>query len=671
MLEEDLGIEWVSLFYSATNFTAFRRDTILTTEQAYNVLSLLSESGQGEEGGRTLKLIPVYHHADVVDHGGLTAWVRQIHRAMPNQDALLGIHFDADAESWLGFEKEIQELEDAGLPFLRWNTLQGYFYRHSARPKGEVVLARDLADGSHDGYASWAEKWINREVWTPIERARMKADGAFSLLHHVHAQERGTVVQRLQTARVERLKALSTTHFGLANPSLHPDREAAALAQSAAAEDKALDALVDATARVEPAERPAGTAWLFHPGEDPFTGLARIPVEFPRGSYDVDTLTVRLHRVGDADDRGVRVPSELVSWQEHPDGTVASGEVWASVELAGRELAGVSFESPGLPPSFGDDIQVSRRRLSNGLVEVQFSGDGLPFNVMIEHDRREVVPIGGEDWWQPWITWQGQRYAPDSYDVEVTNSGDRGFLGEVVLTSHVDVPQGGRWHLQYTFRVVRDQRLLFVEVETTYPGEGADDRLTEAVPVGLYPWLPVREMVDCDDDPETPQLCPTRPWVERHVVWRDTYRGTFGGFPVQELRDTINSAAAMGWVGVFTTLVATDRWVRSSPAFVPMRFLRGQGQDVRVLLAPFGTLDGDQPDPMPERTSGTGLGARLTRLASHMGPVAPSLAGRTERFSLGLAGIPAVLGGHVSAKPGDVTREAARAFATRPLIIRP
>jgi len=667
------GIEWITLFYSATNFSGFRRDVSLTPEQRYNVLTLRhGEDAQAEEEAATLKLLPVYHHADVIDHGGLRAWVEQVHRAMPNKDALIGIHFDADAESWLGFEKQIEELKAAGLPFQRWTTLQDYYHYHSAWPEGDVVIARDIADGAHDGYGSWSEKWINREVWTPIERARMDAAGAFQLLHHVPRDDRQSVFDRLQNARTERLKALSTTHFGLANPALHPDRELAAKAQAAVALDAAHNALLDAAARVEPEQRPpTGDVWLFHPGDEPFSGLARVPVEFDAGAQAPDTIVARVHRVGD--EAGERVPSELAWWDEHRDGSVSAGVVWATVELAPRELVGVTFESPALPPMFGDDINVRPLLVTNDLVRVEVSPEGIPTLAYLEHKAGEVVPIGDEGhWWQPFITWEGQRYAPERYDVEVGNSGRRGYLGQLELRGEVDLPGGETWRIHYSLRVVKDQRMLFLDVETTYPGsddDGGDPRLTEAVPVGLYPWLPERVLVDHDNDPETPDVCCNRPWVERHVVWRDTYRGAFGGFPVQEYRDSINSAAAMGWAGVFTTLVAFDRYDRSSPAFMPLRFLPGQGQDVRVLLAPFGTLDGDQPDPRPEKLGGTGIGARLTRMMAHMGPSAPSVAGRTERFTLGIGGIPAVLGGHVSAKPADATRVAARAFATRPLVI--
>ena len=677
LTQEDLGIEWITLFYSATNFTGFRRDALLTLEQAHNVLSLKRSVNEDDSAG--LKLLPVYHHADVIDHGGLLSWARQLHRELPNKDALIAVHFDADAESWLGFENELVSLQESGEEFIKYTTLQDYYRRHSARPAGNVVLARDLADGAHDGWASWAEKWINREVFTPIERARMKDSAAFELLRKVERADRRPVLDAREQAMTDRLKALSSTHFGLANPALHPDREAAALRLAAAAESSADEALQLAVARIPEAQRPpGGEFWLFHPSGDAFSGVARVEVSFKRGEHsDPEALTARLHRLGDDDELGSRAPGQLITWGTFDDGSVELGEFWLNADLGQGELVGLSFETPERAPEFGDDVTTERLRvLQDGHADVRFDGDGKPIEARAYLDERTYIPIGAPDgrgdWWQPFITWDGVRYSPDRYDIDDADDGWRGYTAAKQITASVPVPGGGSWDVAYTFRTVKDLRGFLLEVETTYPGEAGDPdpRLTEAVPVGMFPWIFERELFDHDNDDETPMRW-NRDWVERHVVWRETFRGNWSGFPVQEHRDTINSASAMGWGAVFTTMVAFDRWERSSPAFMPLRFQGGQGLDLRMLLAPFGTLDGDPPDPRPERTRGSGVGARLTRMASHQGPAAPAQAGRTERFTLWLGPVPAVLGGDLSGRPSTGDISVARAWATRPVVLTP
>jgi hypothetical protein len=312
----------------------------------------------------------------------------------------------------------------------------------------------------------------------------------------------------------------------------------------------------------------------------------------------------------------------------------------------------------------------------DGHAEVLFNADGRPTEARAYLDDETYIPIGRDAdqgrWWQPWITWEGRRYSPTRYELADVDDGWRGFTAAKQISASVDIPGGGRWDVSYTFRTIKDVRGIILEVETTYPGEAGspDARLTETVPVGLYPWIFERVLFDHDNDPDTPDRW-TRDWIERHVVWRETFRGNWSGFPVQQRRDSINSAAAMGWAGVFTTMVAFDRWERSSPAFLPLRFQEGQGLDLRIVLAPFGSLDGDPPDPRPERTRGSGVGARLTRMAAHQGPSAPNQAGRRERFSLWLGAIPAVIGGSLSGRPETEGIATARAWATRPVVLTP
>ncbi len=675
--QEDLGVEWITLFYSATNFTGFRRDALLTLEQAHNVLSLKRSANEAEEAA--LKLLPVYHHADVIDHGGMLSWARQLHAELPNKDALIAVHFDADSESWLGFDNELNALEAAGESFVKFTTLQEYYRRHSARPAGNVVLARDLADGVHDGWGSWSEKWINREVFTPIERARMKDSATFELLRKVDRADRRAVLDARDEALTERLKSLSSTHFGLANPGLHPDRRAAALAQSAAAEAAADEALQLAVDRIPEAQHPpGGDFWLFHPSGKAFSGIARVSVDFKPGEHgDPEALTARLHRIGDDDDLGSRAPGQLISYGSHNDGSVEFGEFWMNVELGQGELVGLSFETPERAPEFGDDVSTERLSvLQPGHADIRFNADGLPLEARAYLDDDTYIPVGAEgdqgDWWRPWITWDGVRYAPDAYELADVDDGWRGYTAAKQISASVEVPGGGSWDVSYTFRTVKDLRGFLIEVETTYPGDDAapDPRLTETVPVGMFPWIFERALFDHDNDEDTPERW-NRDWVERHVVWRETFRGNWSGFPVQEHRDTINSASAMGWGGVFTTMVAFDRWQRSSPAFMPMRFQAGQGLDLRMIMAPFGSMDGDPPDPRPERTRGSGVGARLARLASHQGPSAPNQAGRTEKFTLWVGAIPAILGGSLSGRPETDDIAIARAWATRPLLLTP
>ncbi|MCB9677159.1 MAG: hypothetical protein H6737_18725 [Alphaproteobacteria bacterium] len=209
----DRGIDWVTLFYGANGFTGPRNDIRLDGAAAYNPFELGDPVTDASILG-----IPVYHHADLLDHGGLRGWVSQLN-ARYDQDTLLVIHFDADGDSWEHFDKELDAIAD--LPFVEYTTIADYVATHGQL--ADVDLPGDVADGVADGFSSWAEKAFNQEIWTRIEQSRRYERAA----RFVGAGDVDTNVA-LEAALEPRLLALSTTNFGLAAPSLHPDREASA-----------------------------------------------------------------------------------------------------------------------------------------------------------------------------------------------------------------------------------------------------------------------------------------------------------------------------------------------------------------------------------------------------------------------------------------------------------
>jgi len=207
----DQGIEWITLFNSATPFSALRSELDLP-QDAWTRPSII-QTDDGE-----LTLVPVYHHGDLLDHGGLLGWVEQLHQA-ETADQLLVIHFDADAESWEDFDQALAPLLD--LDYVQFTTIQTYLDSHT--PTVTVDTPEDIADGTGDGFQSWAEKAFNHEIATGIATAREHSDQAAAL-----APDDTKVSALLAEALEPRLLALSTTNFGLAAPQLNPDRMASA-----------------------------------------------------------------------------------------------------------------------------------------------------------------------------------------------------------------------------------------------------------------------------------------------------------------------------------------------------------------------------------------------------------------------------------------------------------
>ena len=115
-------------------------------------------------------------------HWAQTLRARQADGTLPG-DALIFLNFDADTEFWTGVDLPrvlkwlpntsgltalVEEVKD--LPYVRFTTPGDYLQTHP--PAGSVSFSQDTADGSFNGYNSWAEKARSPACWTEIQRSR-------------------------------------------------------------------------------------------------------------------------------------------------------------------------------------------------------------------------------------------------------------------------------------------------------------------------------------------------------------------------------------------------------------------------------------------------------------------------------------------------------------------
>ncbi|WP_054701537.1 hypothetical protein, partial [Desulfosarcina cetonica] len=155
---------------------------------------------------------------------------------------LIFINFDADAEFWAGanlpaylkwlpntggIEQLIRSVDD--LDFVTFSNVSDYLADHPSA--GTVQFSQDTADGSFNGYNSWAEKACASDYWTRIERNR-RAHRAIRQAFAIGVKKPFShIVNDLLRGSFEtRLRALSTTNFGLATPFLSRPREKAVAA---------------------------------------------------------------------------------------------------------------------------------------------------------------------------------------------------------------------------------------------------------------------------------------------------------------------------------------------------------------------------------------------------------------------------------------------------------
>ncbi len=260
------GVEAISLYYSGIPFSSFSNFIPqLSISERHNPLVLVHPHANHE-----IKLLPAVNHGDIVDHISLRRWVKKLRkqqlRENPGHDLLLLIDMDADDSFWegytipvvsnllcvtQGFKRLIQSIET--LPFVEFTTPGSYLEDHP--PLKRITISQDTADGSYDGYASWTEKWANHQLWTRIDQARLAIAHTETVLHRSfhfdflsqsyelgprltpeQSDRQESDTQELDTSEINeisalardsfeaRIKALSTTHFGLSAPIMNRSR---------------------------------------------------------------------------------------------------------------------------------------------------------------------------------------------------------------------------------------------------------------------------------------------------------------------------------------------------------------------------------------------------------------------------------------------------------------
>lgn len=263
-----LGIEAISLYYSAIPFNGFGSFVPrLSFAERFNPLRL-----KNPHTGSSLRLMPSINQGDIAEYFLSARRMLKIIRheqiaAKKSTDMLVVLDMDADDTFWSGMLPRIFRgiipsfgglysliKSIAGLPFLVFERPWEYLKVHS--DVGEIILGQDIADGAFDGYASWAEKYENYEIWTLIAKARAFWDEAKSIIlnacfdENIHSSRSRDVMEWTSTlppkmrdlalaAIRARILALSTTHFGMASPVMNASRLKKARAAAIAALDLA------------------------------------------------------------------------------------------------------------------------------------------------------------------------------------------------------------------------------------------------------------------------------------------------------------------------------------------------------------------------------------------------------------------------------------------------
>ena len=569
-----LGVKALCLYYSCVPFDAFKTlIPLLDDEKAFNPLTF-------EYEGEGLTVIPTYSNADVCDAGCLRAWVKELHQKQEsgeiNRDLFLFINMDADAIFWEslnlpvignrlantdGIHGLVKEVAD--LDFVVFDTPGGYLKEHKA--VGTVSFTQDTADGNFTGYASWAEKPYNRKIWTAIERSRTAEK-----------------IKRDETDFLNRVKLLSTTHFGLATPVLNIQRETAAnaLAQKLTdfAEDKSGKLTVHNT-----------------------NGTALQCVQISYASDVLPEITAQ----------GLKNYTALSMGNDSVFLILRFDKVKEKYELSSRPAENKSSESE------------KYYTLESGGARLEFSKDNR-----IKRFTLNKKEIGGDDFLSSYLTYGKKRY-DFCYDrlrnIEIIGGRAVQIYGRIMLP---DAREQGSFC--FTFFTSEAAEGIFLISDVSYPYTAEHDAIsTENSTLGRYTDMKWEE---------TAPLCISFKNNGATSVIKRNFEGNISSFKTSsygeadernKALDSFNNQLSAGLVGLTDSekglIIGNARNVLSSMAYCPMR-LEESGQ---VKMNPFGTFFGKQRHH--KNRSGDRIPLTYTLIAPQGKSLAPAYNGSRER----------------------------------------
>ena len=649
-----LGIDYLSLYYSATPFDAFRLFTReLTQTEAHNPVQY-----KNPKSGEEILVLPTYHAGDLVEQVSLRNWVQKLHRLQVegeiDTDVLIFINFDADAEFWTGadlpwhldwlpntggLEQLVESISD--LTYVIFSNLSDYLVKHP--PTGTIYFGQDTADGSFHGYHSWAEKSHASDYWTRILRNRRVHRAVQKMYPAGAKKELPKDLDRLLKRSFDmRMRAMSTTHFGLASPFLARQREAtmaALLDQLDGTTTQLRHHLNDSSQEKTPPPQPSGrrkwmeTFYLANQAldKDPL-GDRLLDIPLPAGSVgnerylllDLDGRSVpaRFEKcVTNRNGRTATLTLRVSKHQKLQDGVYF---LFQDAEKTRRQVNSTTFAEPCM--------------LRNEYIQVYLNEDGS-IDRILQNGRQQLEALS----LMPYIEYKGNRIQPATLRVTVENSGKEG-VAALRLRGIWQGPSGATrapgW-VDYRLRLAQGIPYLFVDGEVQYPDTYRRDlqypekpMLARKIDSGWEAVAPLELRFSARADKETPFTIHKRNFLGKEGRYAvDYHHHSQENLNVASINNHITAAYAAVTTAGHGMAVAMNTGINANFAFCPFRtaYLPKTGT-FKISANPFGTYDGDQAVPP---TNGNRQGFEAVRLtAPQLKSAGPTYNGHIDRFDL-------------------------------------
>ncbi|MEW6526234.1 MAG: hypothetical protein AB1444_06145 [Spirochaetota bacterium] len=633
-LYKELGIQGVVLYYSAIPFDAFRVFVDeLSLEEAHNPL-IYNNTITNER----MLVIPAYNHADLIENVSIYNWVQMLRheqlRGNIKNDVLICINSDADDSYWYGYKLPsylkwvpntggLSQLIDdiASLDYVEFTTLHDYVQHH--KPVKEISFGQDTADGSFNGYVSWAEKKYCSDYWTAVEKDRMTHALVKALYKYIKQPIPENIKVALGESFQKRMRLLSTTNFGMATPFLAKNREhivdeliqqmqsttnpvvrdSKAYAQKICSQDKKVqnfnnyeyvNSLLVLTQNAD--NFVLTIAGDLHEGYDYFLkyNSTLLPV-FVFSHNGISRIFVKEGILSDGVYHIVRKPHRQTQYTTN-----------ATKQLLKNSTIAITFKQ--------------------GVNSVEAHGK----DVLDEYSLL------------PWIQYNNKNYRPEKIDVTVLRNGDDG-VAAVKISGTVALPQNiTPGQFEYVIALVAGIDIIFVDGTITYPDTPRTKIFKPGMPQLARIYDPAwQQVAPC---PLYPAMRATK--KQPFTVLKRNYLGVESQYTIDYFKHSrknldlanVNNHITAEYVAITNgkecIAVAKDNATLSNFAFCPLQVTHNFFTGFAVSLNPFGTFFGLQ---YYQPTWGKGRGFKAAILnGDQYQSGACTYSGTTQHFALAI-----------------------------------
>ncbi|MEG1805606.1 MAG: hypothetical protein RR327_04335 [Clostridia bacterium] len=231
---KSVGMSAVSMYYSNSACSSFTNlIEPLPIDQRYN--PILYKNPTTEE---SITLLPSVNAVDLMSNFGIKRTLRKMRKSQmaleKPTDLLLLIDAPFQDEFWYGYFSIRRENEKSNkmtygglyrmisllekIDYVSFTTPYEYLKTHQTI--GEMKIPHDLANGSFEGYSSFAEKWENTLLFKDVESARYNAYVAVGLAKQNNIDIEKESVEALE----KRIDALNAAYYGKNAPKVNSNR---------------------------------------------------------------------------------------------------------------------------------------------------------------------------------------------------------------------------------------------------------------------------------------------------------------------------------------------------------------------------------------------------------------------------------------------------------------